>query len=330
MSNAINILSRRSVERYNLQIKQYRGIVIGAACGDALGMPTELMPRPQIIKLYGGRVDRFYPKSDGKLKAGQWTDDTLLTLATIDSLIEKQGLSPVDIASKIAYAFKNEQVRGFGQATISAATRLLRGHKWNDCGFNGELAAGNGAAMRIYPIALFSYADFDQLKRNCELVAAITHNNQEAINGSLAVAYIIARIINATFDKNNILKDVISFIGKSKMQEKLNDVSIVLNDSSISFEEALELLGTRGSVFETVGSSVYIFLKFLDSFKEALVHSVSYGGDADTIGTIVGAISGAYHGIEAIPQEWVNGVEKSEELLKKAEQLYKVSHGIQI
>ncbi len=72
---------------------------------------------------------------------------------------------------------------------------------------------------------------------------------------------------------------------------------------------------------------MYVFLKYLDSFETSLVKSVSYGGDADTIGAIVGAMSGAYHGIEGIPERSINNVEDSKNILQRADDYFNFVHG---
>ncbi len=309
-------------------INRFRGCLIGSAIGDAMGMPVENMTRAQILKKFHGDINRFYPKPNRGLSAGQWTDDTLLTLTTVDSLIEQRALIPSHIAFKFRQAFESEGGRGFGASTKTALRRLQKGCPWKEAGADGKYTAGCGAAMRIAPIALFSYSDLDQLKRNCTMVASITHKNQEAINGSLAVAYIIARSINGKFDANTIISDLKKFIGPSEFSSKLSEINDVQRDSSLSVADALDLIGTSGSVFEAVGSSIYIFLRSISSFEEAIVSSVSYGGDTDSIGGMVGAMSGAYHGDAAIPRAWKNGVEAGDEIFARALDLYNLSHGI--
>jgi ADP-ribosyl-[dinitrogen reductase] hydrolase len=51
--------------------------------------------------------------------------------------------------------------------------------------------------------------------------------------------------------------------------------------------------------------TVLHFLFATSSFEECLIATVNQGGDADTTGAIVGAIAGAYYGLESIPREWL-------------------------
>lgn len=312
------------------KIMRFRGCLIGSAVGDALGMPTENMTRQQIANKYGNEVRDFYPKPNQRLAAGQWTDDTLLTQATVDSLIEKGAFSPSHLSYKFKHAYLHRENRGFGATTKIALRRLMKNVHWNSAGVENRFAAGNGAAMRIAPLALFSYSNHDQLLRNCIMAASITHKNPDAINGSLVVAYVLARIINGTFDKGSILPDISTSISlSSTMSNKLRTLAHLMMLPKITVTEALDQLGTSGSVFDTLASSLYLFLRLNDSPEEALVQSASAGGDTDTIGAIVGALSGAQWGEATIPQRWISGVEDGEMILVKAERLYQLSHGIQ-
>jgi poly(ADP-ribose) glycohydrolase ARH3 len=69
------------------------------------------------------------------------------------------------------------------------------------------------------------------------------------------------------------------------------------------------ILGTDISAPLSVPTAIYAFLSHPDSFANAVLYAVKLGGDTDTIGAMCGAISGAYHGIEAIPPRWLNALE---------------------
>lgn len=74
---------------------------------------------------------------------------------------------------------------------------------------------------------------------------------------------------------------------------------------------------------EAVPCAIYAFLKCSnESFKELIPYAISLGGDTDTIGSMAGAIGGAYWGIEQIPQEWVDCCEESGRALSLADKLY--------
>lgn len=77
-------------------------------------------------------------------------------------------------------------------------------------------------------------------------------------------------------------------------------------------ELLIEELGNDEAAFNSVPTAIYSFLRF-HSFYESVIYAISLGGDTDTIGAMTGAISGAYYGEEAIPQEWLTALAKAED-----------------
>ena len=74
---------------------------------------------------------------------------------------------------------------------------------------------------------------------------------------------------------------------------------------------------------EAVPCAIYAFLQFGGkSFKELIPYAISLGGDTDTIGSMAGAISGAYLGVEAIPQDWLDNCEETGRAFSFADALY--------
>jgi ADP-ribosylglycohydrolase len=120
-------------------------------------------------------------------RAGQLSDDTQLTLATCGAFCKHSRIDPAAIAATMLEWFQARKVTGIGSATLEAMRRLAAGSPWALAGRKGEMAAGNGAAMRIAPLAFFC----DPLDAGDRVVlrdvCRITHHNDEAYAGALAV-----------------------------------------------------------------------------------------------------------------------------------------------
>jgi poly(ADP-ribose) glycohydrolase ARH3 len=98
----------------------------------------------------------------------------------------------------------------------------------------------------------------------------------------------------------------------------------------LSCEDRKRVVGELGhgiEAFNSVPTAIYSFLRHSRSFQDAVLYAVNLGGDADTIGAMTGAISGAYHGIEAIPERWRNGLERKDDIEKLAEKLWEIAKG---
>ncbi|MFQ5957031.1 MAG: ADP-ribosylglycohydrolase family protein, partial [Candidatus Brocadiales bacterium] len=151
----------------------------------------------------------------------------------------------------------------------------------------------------------------------------ITHNNTEAVAGATAVAYMVARSARGDLDLDTAIKDTREFIGNSAVSRNLAKAETLLKDrENIKPEEALELLGTSGYVVETVASAAFCFLFTPRDFKSTVVNAVLGGIDADTTAAVAGAISGAFNGLNGIPQNWVKELENRELLASMASKLY--------
>ena len=222
---------------------QFSGCIVGGAVGDALGMPVELTPRAARIKM--GYISRYIDHPTGKLEAGQWTDDTLLTAVTLKSLVNYNAVDLDNLRYEMREVMVLEKQAGFGNTTY----RALQGMR------PAARSSGNGAAMRIAPVALFSAANLETLKANCEAVSRITHNNKEAVDAAVAVGFIIAKIVRNEMKLATIISETMSFIGESEMAYKLGEVQDLLKNESLTIEQGLDHIGTRGLAMESVASA---------------------------------------------------------------------------
>lgn len=146
-----------------------RGCILAGAIGDAMGGPYEGQPGPL----------EFREHRD-------WTisDDTQLTLATCDSIVEVGKVSPEHIADRFAQWFRHRRIAGTGSSTLKALRELEAGHHWALAGAKGEMSAGNGAAMRIAPLAFHLDPALAQERQTIRDVCRITHHNEEAYIGA--------------------------------------------------------------------------------------------------------------------------------------------------
>ena len=86
-------------------------------------------------------------------------------------------------------------------------------------------------------------------------------------------------------------------------------------------KDVVARLGNGIEAFESVSTAIYAFLRHPSSFREVVAYAISLGGDTDTIGSMAGALSGAFLGIGALPAVWREGVEGSARLQELADSL---------
>ncbi|MBW8005884.1 MAG: hypothetical protein FVQ06_08895 [candidate division NC10 bacterium] len=299
---------------------RFQGCLVGLAIGDALGMPFE-GHSAWVVATIVDQLRGFQESVSRELRAGQWTDDTQMSLCLARSLIRRGEADPEDIAREYLDWFIGGDVRGIGATTWNALNRLEAGASWQQSGVEGEEAAGNGTAMRAAPLGLFYYNDLERLRKACALDAEITHKNPEAVAGSQAVAFLVARLVAGTSPGKDLLDEMVQCVAGSRVADNLRRIAELMGRRADPLE-ASAALGTGGYVVETVARSVFCFFHAPDDFATAVMAAVQGGGDTDTAGAITGALSGARNGHAALPPSWQAEVEGRDEIVALARELF--------
>lgn len=275
--------------------------LVGCAIGDALGNPFEMKAAisPSLVQWDG------LFKAGGTFwvgQAGQYTDDTLMSMALAASIIENEGFDPDKVATEYLNWYETGNTRGIGSTTASAMLNLKIGATWEESGLTSDKCAGNGSAMRVSPIGLYYRNDLIKLVECAVLDASITHNSVEPKMGSMAIGLAIALLANESHSPLEALNDIIDNLPDCAVQGKLLQAQEYLVNATDP-EEALARIGVSGYVPETVGAAFYCFAKN-DNFKDTVVMAIKCGGDTDTTAAIAGALAGTYYGLEGIPDEY--------------------------
>lgn len=307
---------------------RFRGCITGVAVGDALGMQVEELTREEIKRNYGlvkdyGRAPPDHPNH--KLLPGMFTDDTEQTLNLAESIVEKGRFDVGHFAHKISQwgkkILENPELDRFsGGTSKKAIKKLLSGIDWLESGEEGTTC---GSAMRVSPIGLFYHQDLDLVEKYAKMSSTPTHTSHAARAGAIAVAVGVACNIR-NLDMETILKEVAERCSREDpdLADKIY-LSYDLKEEDI--DSAVRKIGNSSSVYETVPFAFYSFFSNLNDFESSVITAVNAGGDTDSIGAITGALSGARHGIRAIPRRWLDGLEKRDYLIDIADKLLELA-----
>ena len=255
--------------------------LLGSALGDALGATVEFCTQSEIRAQYGV-LRKIVGGGWLKLKPGDVTDDTQMSLCIARSLAAV-GWSPSEIAERFALWFKGWPV-DVGNTCRRGIARFIN-HGTLAGPFN-EGDAGNGAAMRVAPVALVTLADSFLLERWAVEQGHITHNHPL----SDAACVLVGRLIHLGCTGHP----------RARLQREVDGV--IRQFPSFRFSPYRGL--ATAYVVDTMQTVLHHFLS-THSFEECLVATVNQGGDADTTGAIAGAIAGAFYGLAQLPQHWV-------------------------
>jgi ADP-ribosylglycohydrolase len=310
------------------------GALAGLALGDALGMPTQSMPRDQIAKEFG-RVAELRDAPDNQpiapgLKAGTVTDDTAQALIVADLLVKGRGrIDPAELAAALA-AWEADMIRRgshdlLGTSTKAALAALRAGVPVEESGKGGTT---NGAAMRIAPVGIVQIptsALWDRVRE----ATAVTHG----ANLGLAAAYGVAAAVSVGVDGADSADAVIAgiaaahfgaqrgfWVAGADIAARFDALAPAARElGAAPFERFLyEVVGTSVHSQESIVAAFLLVDRFADDPRAALTAAASLGGDTDTIAAVAGAILGATHGAGAFPAaelaqvEEVNGLDLRE------------------
>lgn len=304
----------------NLKFK-FLGGFIGCALGDAIGE----------IAFYCDNKKELVSKVKSSSLV-RYTDDTAMAIGLAEAIIEKEGDIKSNQVGKIFHRNYNEEPnRGYGmgpptifktvEQTDQSYTEVAESL------FNGSGSYGNGASMRISPLGLFFYNSLN-LYEKAKLSARATHTHPLGIDGASVLAKAISIVVPkdpTTFkiekEKFNIMNSLIEFARTEEYQNKLKTVKELLNQDK-SLDYCAKTLGSNVLSFKSVPFTIYSFLNEPKSFKNCLLNTALVSKDRDTVAAMVSGLSGAYLGIDAIPDEWIEKLENKSYIQELAENLY--------
>jgi ADP-ribosylglycohydrolase len=232
-------------------------------------------------------------------------------------------VDPADIAREFVADHESAGIRFSGFTVKYSLIRLKRGMSWDKSGLDDEKTQGNGSAMRVAPVGLLNYRHPERIYEDARLSSIMTHKHPETISGAIAVAFMVARAATGELNTDTIIDEVMELIGPGAVANNLQTAKRLLS-ADVSTESALEEIGTSGWVVHTVAAAAYCFLKTPNDFERSVIAAVMGGDDADTTGAVTGGISGAYNGVEAIPERWRTKVERGPEIEDLARELWKI------
>lgn len=293
---------------------RFRGALIGTAVGDALGAPVEghrSVPSTYLDSILDDPPNLSY------------TDDTAMTFGVAESLVARDGFDGAHMAEAMADRYGKEPWRGYGSGPPRVFARLARGIPWDQAAthlFEGEGSYGNGAAMRVAPVALYAHPSLDRTAEIARQSATITHTHPVGIDGAVMQAVAVAALLSTTTSDSltDLPRLVTSHVETAVFRDKLRFIDRHAGIRPI--DELAATLGTGIAADASVPTALACFLTHPDDFAAAVTAAISLGGDTDTIAAMTGALSGAYHGYTSIPGAW-QVVEGADELIALADLL---------
>jgi ADP-ribosylglycohydrolase len=316
-----HVFEPEGVKRTISQEDRARGALYGLAIGDALGMPTQMMSRDEVVSVFGQLLVDFepaptdHPIAEG-MTAGRITDDTEQAILLGAQLI--QGNGEVDIrnwANALIAWEEAMKARGsldlLGPSTKRAISALIAGGDPEEVGSRGDT---NGAAMRITPVGIaVRSSDLHELVASVAQASRLTHNTSVALAGAAAVAAAVSEGIEGSSMEKVIDKACEAAVLGSRRGHWIAGADVALRIRwaidlvhGLNAESVVDLLpilvGTSLATWESVPAAFAVASAFSDEPWLACRVAASLGGDSDTIAAMTGAIVGALCGVDVFPE----------------------------
>lgn len=282
------------------------GCLIGLAVGDAFGD----IGRNDAYRQRYGIITNLY---DG----ARSTDDTEFAMLTAQTLIDCGGDLTTEklVASWHKYIINEGGVadRG-GKPLYGSVANLERGIMPPLSGRDNVQNNDDGAAMRIAPIGVLCAGDPERAAQLAKIESEISH----AADGIWAAQAVAASIAVAMVDDSvdAIIQAGLAYIPEDSWLYRAMMRAFDICDTTGSIEAAWEGLHTQlwtpvhATAAEAIPQAYSIFKMTNGDFRRGMFWAGNFGRDADTISAVVGALSGAIHGIQAIPPDWVEKVRR--------------------
>jgi ADP-ribosyl-[dinitrogen reductase] hydrolase len=264
---------------------------LGLALGDALGATVEFMTPAEIRHQFGTHREI---RGGGwlRLKPGQVTDDTTMSLALGRAILDCDGRVEPLACARAFDAWMRAKPVDIG----NTVRRNLVGfrHSGNPVAPPSEHDAGNGAAMRVLPVALATLgAPAETVIAATRAQAHVTHHNEVS---DAACDALVA-----------MLQDAIKVGAGGTAHWSARAAELVARQPAYAFA-GRRRENPSGYVVETL-QAVLQAIFATESFEDCLVDVVNRGGDADTTGAICGMLAGARYGCDAIPRRWLKALD---------------------
>lgn len=300
-------MNKQIQNKQSIIFKRLTGSFIGCAIGDSLGLPIEFVDKPKDLI-----ITELLGNSDRNIDAGDWSDDTSMTLCLGTSILENDWdlndqLSRYKDWLHEGYMCCKQYSFGSGGTTRKAIEDYINtGSIINNKEFE---RCGNGSLMRISPIVWgYFHQGYETVVDLAGKSSITTHAHPICIGVCRLAGSLLYNIINGVkLDrlyntlKSVDLEDLYQFDTSGLTKQHLTDVI----NCDYSTYDPYSLSNVKLTAFapETLKCALYALFNS-KTFEQGMIKAVNIPGDSDTIGAIYGYLAGAYYNIDNIPERW--------------------------
>lgn len=282
---------------------RFAGVMLGLACGDAIGATTAFFERgtfEPVTGMVGGGAYHLEP--------GQWTDDTAMAMCLAESLAASEAFDPMDQMRRYLSWYRNgywsarPHCFDIGQTTEHAIVQFERTRNpWS--GPTHPITASNGSVMRLGPVVLRYFPHEHDVLHYAAQSSRTTHGAVLAVEGCVLLAYALLRLLQGC-PKDNCLEGASRHLAEPRL--------LRIADSALRCKPRSRVKSS-GFVVHTLEAAFWCLMR-AESFEQAILLAANLGDDADTVAAVTGQLAGACHGASSIPQPWLDSLYRGNDI----------------
>ncbi|MCL2466126.1 MAG: ADP-ribosylglycohydrolase family protein [Micrococcales bacterium] len=276
----------------------------GLLVGDALGVPYEFHP-PELVPAYEDielEPPHGFDRSHASAAPGTWSDDGAQALCLLDSLLHTGALDLDDFGARMTAWYDDglwavdNQVFDVGVQTADALRDLKERRDPRTSGLVHPNGQGNGALMRVLPLALWHAGDDAGLVRDAGLQALVTHGH---VMNQMACAFycLWARRL---LDGHDVLAGWADALAWLRTHE--SDPDRLGAVERLALDEPPD---GGGYVVASFRAARWLLTR-CSSYEETVKRAIMLGNDTDTTAAIAGGLAGIVFG--GIPDRWLGAL----------------------
>jgi ADP-ribosylglycohydrolase len=293
-------------------LKKFKGCLLGAAIGDALGMPNE-STSPNLNKMKYGYRRPYKGHPNEGLNAGQYTDDTQIMIL-VSTLLADGKFTEERYTAALRELYSREALR-FPDGSISAVCQQKEQEQVPRKGVKSTTA---GCLPIAVPFAL-AFPDMNEACERAVRACNVTHTHPAAHAAVSTFVTLLYHALNETPDPLG------KALGKAQFEDEVLGGKIrnalVLEKEGMDTQTALLKIGNDVSVFQTLPIAFFLISRYLDP-RDLLTVSANTGGNTDTIAFLCGAYLGAQNGMDVLPEDLLEGLEDRQRIELLGQRLY--------
>lgn len=310
-----------------------RGVLLGLAVGNLLGLPVESEWHHYIARRYPGGLTDIDPR-----EAHRPMDDDLAQAVDLAEALLAGGNYVRNFADRLII-WERENGRGIGYTTCEVIRELASGKPLPEPARivyeRRNRIAPNGGVMRCAPVAIARRNDPGRLVADSSLTCAVTHYAATCQWSCILVNAVIAALLKGAAPDLPGMLAAARADGCPDLAAQANSDGIpgdVLDTMSHGDQPPPNtdwLMRDHRLIGHTLLATQFGFWAAATplDFEGALVASVATGGDTDTNAAVAGAVLGARYGASNIPERWLACVPQRQRIERLADDLLAMGGG---